>query len=71
VTDFKINKIDVELGAGYGFTPGSDRFTIKAILGYAFPVANSSGQDSSSPSSLKMGTPSRPPPNAWTLNSGN
>lgn len=71
VTDFKINKIDVELGAGYGFTPGSDRFTIKAILGYAFPVANSSDQDSSSPSSLKMGTPSRPPPNAWTLNSGN
>ena len=37
VTDFKLDKWDVELGAGYGFTTGSDRFVIKAILGYAFP----------------------------------
>ncbi len=71
VTDFKISKIDVELGAGYGFTPGSDRFTLKAIFGYAFPAPNSSAQDNTSPSSLKMGTPSRPLPNAWTLNSAN
>jgi hypothetical protein len=68
VADFKINKIDIELGAGYGFTPGSDRFTLKAILGYAFPVPNNGGEDNSLPSSLKMGTPSRPLQNAWTLN---
>jgi hypothetical protein len=72
VTDFKINKIDVELGAGYGFTPGSDRFALKAILGYAFPVPKSNnGEDNSSPSSLKMGAPTRPPQNAWTLNPAN
>jgi hypothetical protein len=38
VTDFKLGVFDVELGAGYGFTSGSDRFTTKMILGYAFPV---------------------------------
>jgi hypothetical protein len=27
------DNLDVELGAGYGFTPGSDRFTVKAIIG--------------------------------------
>ena len=59
------------LGAGYGFTPGSDRFTFKAILGYAFPVPNNGGQDNSSPSSLKMGTPSRPLQNTWNFNSVN
>jgi hypothetical protein len=59
VTDFKVSKIDVELGAGYGFTPGSDRFVLKAILGYAFPVPGKSETDSSSGSSLGMGTASR------------
>lgn len=59
VTDFKVSKIDVELGAGYGFTPGSDRFVLKAILGYAFPVPGKSGTDSSSGSSLGMGTAAR------------
>jgi hypothetical protein len=68
VTDFKISKIDVELGAGYGFTPGSDRFTLKAIIGYAFPAPNNGGADNSSPSPLKMGAPSRPLPNAWAVN---
>ena len=38
VTDFKLGKFDVELGIGYGFTPGSDRLVTKAIIGYAFPV---------------------------------
>src|ERR1700761_8867798 len=56
VTDFEVSKIEVELGAGYGFTTGSDRFTLKAILGYTFPVPGSEGGDNSSPSSLKMGT---------------
>jgi hypothetical protein len=68
VADFEISKIDVELGAGYGFTPGSDRFTLKAILAYAFPVLKSNnGDDNSSPSSLKMGAQTRPLQNAWTL----
>jgi hypothetical protein len=38
VTDFKVDKFDVELGLGYGLTPGSDRLVAKAIIGYAFPV---------------------------------
>jgi hypothetical protein len=60
VTDFKVNKIDVQLGTGFGFTPGSDRFIVKAILGYAFPVLSNSTEADSSPMSLKMGGPSRP-----------
>ena len=60
VTDFKVNKIDVELGTGFGFTPGSDRFIVKAILGYAFPVPGKTADPDSSPM-LKMGTPSRMP----------
>jgi hypothetical protein len=59
VTDFKVSKFDVELGAGYGFTPGSDRFVLKAILGYAFPVPGKSDNDSSGTSSLGMGTSAR------------
>ena len=63
VTDFKVNAVDVELGAGYGFTSGSDRFVIKAILGYAFPVPGRS-DDSILPSTkLGMGTSARPIPN--------
>ncbi len=38
VTDFKVAKFDIELGVGYGLTPGSDRLITKAIIGYAFPV---------------------------------
>jgi hypothetical protein len=56
VTDFKVKDWDVELGAGYGFTPGSDRFVLKAILGYAFPVPGKTGSESS-PAPLAMGTP--------------
>ena len=59
VTDFKVDKIDVQLGTGFGFTPGSDRFIVKAIFGYAFPVARKSTEPDSSPTSLKMGAPSR------------
>lgn len=55
VTDFKVAAVDVELGAGYGFTPGSDRFVVKAILGYAFPVpGKNNGESATSP--MKMGT---------------
>jgi hypothetical protein len=38
VTDFKLGKLDVNLGIGYGLTPGSDRLVTKMIVGYAFPV---------------------------------
>ena len=60
VTDFKVNKIDVDFGTGFGFTPGSDRFIVKAIFSYAFPVLSNSTEADSSPMSLKMGGPSRP-----------
>jgi len=54
VTDFKVKQIDVELGAGYGFTPGSDRLIFKVILGYAFPVPGKSS-DASNAGTLAMG----------------
>ena len=38
VTDFKAGIFDINLGVGYGLTPGSDRFVVKSIIGYAFPV---------------------------------
>jgi hypothetical protein len=63
VTDFKVDKWDVELGTGYGFTTGSDRFVLKAIVGYAFPVPDKNGHSEQQASSLKMGTGSRYPQN--------
>ena len=42
VTDFKLGVFDVDLGLGYGLTPASDRFVIKTIIGYAFPVPGGS-----------------------------
>ena len=44
VTDFKLGKVDVELGIGYGLTPESDRLVTKAIIGYAFPVPGKATQ---------------------------
>jgi hypothetical protein len=38
VTDFKLGVFDVDFGLGYGLTPASDRFVVKTIIGYAFPV---------------------------------
>jgi hypothetical protein len=38
VTDFKVADFDVNFGVGYGLTPASDRWVIKTIVGYAFPV---------------------------------
>ena len=38
VTDFKAGVFDVDFGVGYGLTPASDRWVIKTIIGYAFPV---------------------------------
>jgi hypothetical protein len=49
VTDFKLGVFDVNFGIGYGLTPASDRFVVKTIVGYAFPVpgSNSSTSDRS------------------------
>ena len=61
VTDFKLDKVDVELGIGHGFTPGSDGLVVKAIIGYSFPVPGKSGDAESAPGTpLAMGTSSRP-----------
>lgn len=49
VTDFKVGDVDVELGAGYGLTPGSDGFITKAIIGYAFPVAGKTDEPNHAP----------------------
>ena len=46
VTDFKLGVIDVNFGVGYGLTPASDRFVVKTIIGYAFPVPGSKPQAS-------------------------
>ena len=41
VTDFKLGVLGVNFGVGYGLTPASDRFVVKTIVGYAFPVPGS------------------------------
>jgi hypothetical protein len=41
VTDFKLGVFSVDFGVGYGLTPSSDRWVIKTIIGYAFPVPGS------------------------------
>jgi hypothetical protein len=46
VTDFKFGVFDVDLGIGYGLTPTSDRWVVKTIIGYAFPVPGSSAKAS-------------------------
>jgi hypothetical protein len=66
VTDFKIGEVDVDLGIGYGLTPGSDRWVAKTILSYAFPVPGKKNEDSSSgmmksPMSLRSMFPQQSP----------
>jgi hypothetical protein len=41
VTDFKLGVFNVDFGVGYGLTPASDRWVVKTIIGYAFPVPGS------------------------------
>jgi hypothetical protein len=65
VTDFKAGVVDVELGVGYGFTPGSDRLVAKAIIGYAFPVPGK-GSDGNTTPKLSMGTAARSTQDAWS-----
>ena len=64
VTDFKAGVVDVELGVGYGFTPGSDRLVAKATIGYAFPVP---GKVSNTAPKLSMGTAARSTQDAWSM----
>ena len=49
VTDFKVDKFDIELGLGYGLTSGSDRLIAKAIVGYAFPAPGKGDGDRMAP----------------------
>jgi len=51
VTDFKLGVFGVNLGVGYGLTPASDRWVMKTIIGYAFPVpgGNSDARASAGP----------------------
>ena len=51
VTDFKLGDFGVNFGIGYGLTPASDRWVVKTIVGYAFPVpgANPGAGERSSP----------------------
>jgi hypothetical protein len=67
VTDFKVKELDVELGVGYGFTPGSDRLIFKAILGYAFPVPGKSDGDTARSTPLAMGPSARQSPNPFLV----
>ena len=68
VTDFKVKDVDVQLGAGYGFTPGSDRLIFKAIIGYAFPVPGQNKDTSgASNASMTMGTQPRPTQNPFLM----
>jgi len=68
VTDFKVYAVDVELGVGHGFTPGSDGLVVKAIIGYAFPVPGKSDDGGSSPNTpLAMGTSVRPSQTAFLV----
>jgi len=63
-----VSEIDIELGVGYGFTPGSDQLIFKAIIGYAFPVpgkSNDGGSTQSTP--LAMGTLPRPSQNPFLV----
>ena len=49
VTDFKLGDFDIDLGLGYGLTTGSDRWVVKGIIGYAFPVPGKSEEGTSAP----------------------
>jgi hypothetical protein len=48
VTDFKAGIFDVNFGVGYGLTPASDRWVVKTIIGYAFPVPGAKTSEISS-----------------------
>jgi hypothetical protein len=59
VTDFKLGVFNVDFGVGYGLTPASDRWVIKTIIGYAFPVPGSSANASDRPTAGPVNPMSR------------
>jgi hypothetical protein len=61
VTDFKIGVFDVDFGVGYGLTPASDRWVVKTIIGYAFPVPGGSANTSDQPTAGPVNPMSRSP----------
>ena len=64
----KVKEVDVQLGVGYGFTPGSDRLIFKVIIGYAFSVpGKSNGGGSTQSTPLVMGMSPRPSQNAFLV----
>ncbi len=63
VVDFKVGKVDVDFGVGYGLTPGSDRLIAKTILSYAFPAPGKADSNESS-SSMKAPPTMRSSPRA-------
>jgi hypothetical protein len=65
VTDFKLGVIDVDFGVGYGLTPTSDRWVIKTILGYAFPVPTSRDSGSDRATSGPINPMSRAAQRSW------
>jgi hypothetical protein len=55
VVDFKIGRFDVDLGVGYGLTPGSDRLMAKMIIGTELTEGVSDkSSDASNTESLKL-----------------
>jgi hypothetical protein len=59
VTDFKLGVLDVNFGVGYGLTPASDRWVVKTILGYAFPVPGGGSPSDARPASGPVNPMSR------------
>jgi hypothetical protein len=59
VTDFKLGVFGVNFGVGYGLTPASDRWVVKTIVGYAFPVPGSNAMASASGSAGPVNPMSR------------
>ena len=65
VTDFKLGVVDVDFGVGYGLTPASDRWVIKTILGYAFPVPTSKDTGSDRTTTGPINPMSRATQRSW------
>lgn len=59
VTDFKLGVFGVNFGVGYGLTPASDRWVVKTIIGYAFPIAGSGANASDHPTAGPVNPMSR------------
>ncbi len=65
VTDFKAGVFDVDFGLGYGFTPQSDRWVVKTIIGYAFPVPGGKSGESERASTGPVNPMSRATQRSW------